>query len=197
MLAAQGVVLDAGTGPRAAPLCGFVLEFPRTKLRPIGEAKADGPFLLRAYEATGIGSGGLVSLVAGRTLADGMAADLALEFLAEMRTMETLRHANVVAVVGVVTVSAPALLLTEWTARGRLSDVVSQETLSPVQLLAMAQDVASGMEYITHRRACAAVRGFQCQSDRFRDRETGRRARARIQKADGHSHNHIGGDREI
>ena len=162
VLASRGVVLtSAGVGGAAVGgrgttlLSGFVLEYPRSKLRLVRELARSGVAVVRAYEAAGLGASGPseLAMVAGRSPTQSDGEDDVREFVAEMRVMETLRHRNIVAVVGVVTVSMPVMVLTEWMARGRLSSVVATEALSPVQQLAMAQDVASGMEYLAHRRA--------------------------------------------
>ena len=157
VLRVSGVAVDAGGSPVHGT--AVVLEFPRSKLRFVREVARTGSAVVKEYEASGLGASKGATRVAARMLGDGATEQERGEFAAEVRVMETMAHRHIVAVVGVVTVSGPSMVLTEWMDLGSVADVVAREALSPAQLLGMAQDIAAGMEYLAHRRTCWQSQG--------------------------------------
>lgn len=82
-------------------------------------------------------------------------------FLGELQLLQSLRHENVLGLLGVCTSSRPILGVLECGELGRLSDVVGGTALAEVQLLQMSLDVAKGMEYLAGRRV--VHRALSCQ----------------------------------
>ncbi|XP_046849885.1 ephrin type-B receptor 1-B-like isoform X1 [Xenia sp. Carnegie-2017] len=77
------------------------------------------------------------------------------DFLTEAAVMGQFKDLNIVALEGVVTLSHPVMIITEFMHNGALSDFLVGRRLnrfSDVELLGMAKGVASGMKYLARMR---------------------------------------------
>ena len=97
-----------------------------------------------------------VKLCTGKELTDRT------EFVKEAMLMKTFAdpyHENVLRLLGVVTASEPMMIVTEFMARGDLRGFLmgarpkqGKDTLSSVELVALATDIASGMAFLSDHR---------------------------------------------
>ncbi|KAM6184491.1 LOW QUALITY PROTEIN: ephrin type-B receptor 4-like [Sarcoramphus papa] len=90
------------------------------------------------------------SPVAVKTLKGGAGERQRRDFLGEAARMGQFAHPNVVRLRGVVTASAPAMILTEFMENGALDAFLRGRvgTLGPLQLVAMLRGIAAGMRYL-------------------------------------------------
>ncbi|XP_072704695.1 ephrin type-B receptor 4 [Ciconia boyciana] len=90
------------------------------------------------------------SPVAVKTLKGGAGERQRRDFLGEAARMGQFAHPNVVRLRGVVTASAPAMILTEFMENGALDAFLRGRvgTLGTLQLVAMLRGIAAGMRYL-------------------------------------------------
>ncbi|XP_064296184.1 ephrin type-A receptor 8-like [Phalacrocorax carbo] len=90
------------------------------------------------------------SPVAVKTLKGGAGERQRRDFLGEAARMGQFAHPNVVRLRGVVTASAPAMILTEFMENGALDAFLRGRAgaLGPLQLVAMLRGIAAGMRYL-------------------------------------------------
>ncbi|XP_053908710.1 ephrin type-B receptor 4-like [Cuculus canorus] len=90
------------------------------------------------------------SPVAVKTLKGGAGERQRRDFLGEAARMGQFAHPNVVRLRGVVTASAPAMILTEFMENGALDAFLRGRvgTLGTLQLVAMQRGIAAGMRYL-------------------------------------------------
>ncbi|KAI6227947.1 Ephrin type-A receptor 4 isoform X4 [Aphelenchoides besseyi] len=97
--------------------------------------------------------GGIVQqIVAVKTLLPGSSLKARSDFLMEASIMGQFDHPNVIHLVGVVTKSEPAMILTEYMLNGSLDQFLRANDngrLCMLQLVQMMCDVAQGMSYLT------------------------------------------------
>ncbi|XP_074023081.1 LOW QUALITY PROTEIN: ephrin type-B receptor 4-like, partial [Numenius arquata] len=88
--------------------------------------------------------------VAVKTLKGGAGERQRRDFLGEAARMGQFLHPNVVRLRGVVTASAPAMILTEFMENGALDAFLRGRvgSLPPLQLVAMLRGIAAGMRYL-------------------------------------------------
>ncbi len=70
------------------------------------------------------------------------------DFLLEASIMGQFRHRNVIRLIGVVTKSQPAMILTEFMENGSLDKYVQDKTFCRAAQLALLRDIAAGMAYL-------------------------------------------------
>ncbi|KAM8986013.1 LOW QUALITY PROTEIN: ephrin type-B receptor 4-like [Ara ararauna] len=90
--------------------------------------------------------------VAVKTLKGGAGERQRREFLGEAARMGQFRHPNVVQLRGVVTLSTPSMILTEYMENGALDAFLRGRAgaLGTLQLVAMLRGIAAGMRYLAH-----------------------------------------------
>jgi len=74
-------------------------------------------------------------------------------FVAEMEILKTLKHPNIVAYLGTCVIDGKYYLVMEHLALGNARDLLenNKDTITTLQILGMARDSASGMNYISSR----------------------------------------------
>jgi len=74
-------------------------------------------------------------------------------FVAEMEILKTLKHPNIVAYLGTCVIEGKYYIVMEHLALGNARDLLekNKDTITTLQILGMARDSASGMNYISSR----------------------------------------------
>ncbi|CAH3018214.1 unnamed protein product [Porites evermanni] len=91
------------------------------------------------------------STVAVKILKQGSTIKNTEDFMSEASIMGQFRHPNVILLVGVVTISQPMMIVTEFMEGGSLDQFLKEHKgkLTPLQLVGMIRGVASGMVYLS------------------------------------------------
>lgn len=91
------------------------------------------------------------SRVAVKTLKQGSSQKTRDDFISEASIMGQFKHANVIQLIGVVTISRPMMIVTEFMEGGSLDIFLKehQGKLTTLQLIGMIRGVASGMVYLS------------------------------------------------
>uniref|UniRef100_A0A8C2ZMQ6 receptor protein-tyrosine kinase n=1 Tax=Cyclopterus lumpus TaxID=8103 RepID=A0A8C2ZMQ6_CYCLU len=88
--------------------------------------------------------------VAIKTLKGGYTDKQRRDFLSEASIMGQFQHPNIIHLEGIITVSCPVMILTEFMENGALDSFLrlNDSQFTPIQLVGMLRGIASGMKYL-------------------------------------------------